>query len=140
MTSNEFLQHLGSVSLFRACSDKELQAIARSVDEITLEEGRVLMTQGQTGHEAFVIVEGAARADISGEHVADFGPGDLVGALSVIDGGERTATITATTPLTVLVIHQPAFLGLMDEIPGLARKVMVNLAGIVRSLDQVVYP
>ena len=52
------LDHLRAVRLFRNCSHKQLEHVASIVDEIDVEAGRVLCRQGETGHEAFVIVSG----------------------------------------------------------------------------------
>ena len=78
------------------------------------------------------------------DHVVRFlnvlGPGDHVGELALLDGGTRTATVTAATDMTVLVISQRSFFGLIDEVPGLARKIMASLAGMVRELDSQLAP
>lgn len=128
----KYLEHLAAIRLFSSCSDKDLQKIAKASDEIQVESGRQLTVQGQFGHEAFVVVEGTADVIIDGEVVNTLGPGDEFGELALLDGAPRAATVTATSPMTVLVIDQRAFLALLDEVPGLARKVMVNLAGMVR--------
>jgi CRP-like cAMP-binding protein len=98
------------------------------------------MAQGQPGREAFVIVDGRATVRIGDTDVAELGPGDHVGELALLDGGTRTATVTAATDMTVLVISQRAFFGLLDEVPGLARKILASIAGMVRELDQQLAP
>ena len=52
-----YLERLGALSMFAECSTKELRDVARIVDELNVEEGRVLMSQGDAGQEAFVIEE-----------------------------------------------------------------------------------
>lgn len=131
MTS-KYLEHLAAIRLFSSCTEKDLQKIAKASDEIEVEVGRELTVEGQIGHEAFVIVAGTADVSIDGEVVNTLGPGDEFGELALLDGAPRAATVTATTNMVVLVISQRAFLALLDEVPGLARKVMVNLAGMVR--------
>ncbi len=135
MSGTAYLEHLGSIPLFSACSKKELQKIARATDELTVEIGKVLTEQGRPGHEAFVIVEGEATVEIGGRVVTKLGPGTHFGELALLDGGPRTATVTATTELTLLVISQRAFFSLLDEVPGLSRKILTTMAGMVRDLD-----
>lgn len=135
MATPKNLKHLAGIRLFAACNPRDLQRIAKATDELDLEAGRVLMEQGQRGMEAFVIVEGRAGVDINGVRVAEVGPGQAVGELALLDGGTRTATVTALTDMVVLVVTQQAFSSLLDEVPGLARRILVNLAGIVRDFD-----
>ncbi len=136
MAGPDYLEHLGSIPLFSACNKKELQKIARGSDELTVEPGKVLTEQGRPGHEAFVIVAGEASVEIAGNVVTHLGPGAHFGELALLDGGPRTATVTATTELTLLVISQRAFFSLLDEVPGLSRKILTTMARIVRDLDQ----
>jgi CRP/FNR family cyclic AMP-dependent transcriptional regulator len=63
------------------------------------------------------------------------GPGDCVGELALLDHGPRTASVTAKTPLTVLVLGPREFAGLLDEVPALNRKMLAALASKVRDLD-----
>ena len=134
-----YLDHLRNVPLFNSCSNKELQTIAKATDELTVPAGHVLTDQGQMGREAFVIVDGSATVKRNGKKVATLGPGSVVGELSLLDHGPRTATVTADTDTTVLVIEQRYFLGVLEEVPALARKLLATLAGRVREFDRQYY-
>ena len=136
MAGTEYLDHLSGIRLFSACNRKELQKIAKGSDELKVEAGKVLTEQGRSGHEAFVIVSGEAAVEVNGKRLATLGPGAHFGELALLDGQPRTATVTATTDMTVLVISQREFFSLLDEVPGLARKVLTTMAGMVRDLDQ----
>ena len=133
------LDHLASVSLFSACSKKELQAVARASDQVELAAGRALCEQGSIGREAFVILDGKAEVKRNGRKVAELGPGDTFGELALLDHGPRTATVAAVTPLTVLVIGAREFAGILDEVPPIAHKLLKSLAGMVRELDTKTY-
>lgn len=135
-----YLQHLADVPLFSSCSNRELQKIARAADEITVDEGREIVTQGATGHEAFIIIDGTARVVRNDQEIATMGPGDYFGELALLDGGPRTASVVATSPMTLLVLGQREFAGLIDEVPGLAHKILTSLAQVVRALDDKIYP
>ena len=135
-----YLQHLADVPLFSSCSNRELQKIARAADEITVDEGREIVTQGATGHEAFIIIDGTARVVRNDQEIATIGPGDYFGELALLDGGPRTASVVATSPMTLLVLGQREFAGLIDEVPGLAHKILTSLAQVVRALDDKIYP
>lgn len=136
MARDAYLEHLSKVRLFSSCSDKDLQKIAKASDEVTIDAGRVLVEQGTTGRECYVILEGTASVERNGARVTTLGPGDQFGELALLDGGPRTATVTAETPMKVLVLGQREFAGVLDEVPGLAHKVMSSLAQRIRELDQ----
>ena len=135
----ERLDQLASVPLFRSSSKRELEKVAKAADEVIVEAGRVLVTQGEIGRECYVIVSGEASVSRDGKEIARLGPGQPIGELAVLDGGPRTATVTAITELDLLVIGQREFSALLTEVPGLAHKIMVNLAERVRELDERVY-
>jgi CRP-like cAMP-binding protein len=139
MGRDAYLDHLATVPLFSALSKKDLQKIARASDEIEVEAGRVLVQEGTSGHEAFVILEGRATVERKGLTVADLGPGHYFGELALLDGGPRTATVIATTPLKVLVLGQREFSGVLDSVPGLAHKLLATLATRIRDLDAKAY-
>jgi CRP/FNR family transcriptional regulator, cyclic AMP receptor protein len=135
MARSSYVDHLASVSLFSACSKQDLQAVARSSDEIDLAEGRTLCEQGRVGQEAFVILEGTADVIRSGKKIASLGPGACFGELALLDHGPRTATVVAATDLKVLVIGAREFAALLDDVPPIARKLLKSLATRIRELD-----
>lgn len=135
-----YLKYLAQVPLFSSCSNRDLQKIAKASDEITIDEERTLVEQGAIGHEFFVIVEGTAEVKRGNRRIATLGPGEHFGELALFDGGPRTATVIASSPMKVLVLGQREFAGLLDEVPGLAHKVLRNMAVRIRELDDKIYP
>jgi hypothetical protein len=69
-----------------------------------LEQGSALVTQGDEGRELFLILDGTVDVEVDGDVVAEIGPGALLGERALLEGGKRTATLWATTPLRVVVI------------------------------------
>ncbi len=138
-TRDKHLDHLASVPLFSACTRKDLQRIAKASNEITVDAGRVLTDQGDAGREAFVIIEGEAAVKRNQRKIATLGPGEAIGELSLLDHGPRTATVEASTPMTLLVLSAREFSGVVDEVPGLAHKLMGALASRIRELDNKVF-
>ena len=117
----------------------ELERVARAADEVHVEAGRQLVEEGRPGNECYVIIQGTATVSREGNVIATIGAGDHFGELAVLDGGPRTATVTATSDLDLLVIGRRAFTALLEDVPGLNHKVLVNLARMVRDLDAHVY-
>jgi CRP-like cAMP-binding protein len=139
MARQSHLDHLASVSLFSACSKKELQAVARATDELDLPPGRVLCEQGTTGREAFVIIDGTAEVRINDAKVATLGAGSCVGELALLDHGPRTATVVAETDVRALVIGVREFAAILDDVPSMTQKLLRALAARIRDLDSEIY-
>lgn len=125
--------------MFSALSKRDLGRIAKASNEITVEPGHVLVDQGDAGREAFVIVEGTATVKRNGRKVGTLGAGDSIGELALLDHGPRTATVTADTQLTALVLSAREFAGVIEEVPGLSQKLLGQLAARVRDLDRQIY-
>jgi CRP/FNR family cyclic AMP-dependent transcriptional regulator len=127
------------VPLFAACTRKELELIARSGDEIKMTAGTVLLDQGQTGHEAFVILDGTVTVKRNGRKIATLGEGVIVGELSLLDHGPRTARAECETDCVLFVISQRHFMTVLDDVPALAHKLLAALAGRIRELDRAYF-
>jgi CRP/FNR family cyclic AMP-dependent transcriptional regulator len=135
-SKKSYLDSLRRVSLFSSCSNKDLEKIAKAGDEVTMTAGSLVVDQGQTGREAFVILKGSATVRRNGKKVATLGPGSVVGELSLLDHGPRTASVVTDTDCLLLVISQRQFLGVLDSIPALSHKMLATLAGRIRELDR----
>jgi CRP-like cAMP-binding protein len=72
----------------------------------------------------------------NGRKIADLGTGSIVGELSLLDHGPRTATAVCSTDCTLLVIDQRRFLSVIDDIPSLSHKLLRTLASRIRELDR----
>ncbi len=123
------------VPLFSALSKSDLQQVDRAADRIEVEAGRELVTEGRTGREFFLILDGTAIVRRNGRKVATLGPGQFFGELSLLDKGPRTATVVAESDMKLLVLGQREFGGLIDGVPGMAAKLLQGLAHRLREAD-----
>ena len=130
------LDTLRSVALFSGCNNKELEKVARASDEISMTAGTLIVDQGQTGREAFVVMSGEVTVKRNNRKVATLGPGDVVGELSLLDHGPRTATAICETDATLLVIDQRRFLSVIDDVPAISHKLLSSLAARIRAMDR----
>ena len=130
-----YLDHLANVPLFSSCSKKELQLLGQLCNETTIKEGKVLVKQGSVGYECFVIVEGEAKVERNERVITTMGPGSYFGELALLDKGPRSATVSALTDMTVLVMTPREFVTALDRIPGLSMKIMAGLARRLRDMD-----
>jgi len=130
------LDTLRNVALFSACNKKELEKVAKASDEITMTAGSLIVDQGQTGREAFIVLDGEVDIRRNNRKVATLGPGAVVGELSLLDHGPRTATAVCATDCTLMVIDQRRFLGVIDDVPAISHKLLASLASRIRELDR----
>ncbi|MFQ5968026.1 MAG: Crp/Fnr family transcriptional regulator [Acidimicrobiia bacterium] len=126
---------LKQVPLFANLSPKQLTEVARHTDEIKKEAGSVLAEQGDLGNEMFIIVSGSATITRDGQKLASRGDGDFVGEMSLLDGQPRSATVTVEEDSVLLVMHRSDFSQLLDDVPGLARKILQGLSQRLRETD-----
>jgi hypothetical protein len=73
-----------------------------------LDAGEALVQQGDEGRELFLLLDGLVDVEVDGEEVAEIGPGALLGERALLEGGKRTASVYATTPVRVAVIPPDA--------------------------------
>jgi CRP-like cAMP-binding protein len=125
---NTKIDLIKGVPLFASASKQELAEIASIADEIDLPEGKVLISEGDTGREFFVLIEGTGEVSRGGKKVASIGPGDFFGEISLIAKTPRNATIKTTSPVRALVITDRAFRQLLDHSPQIQIGVLTALA------------
>ena len=113
---------LRRIELFDGLSRKQRKLLALRADEVAVEPGRVLCSQGKSSHEFFVIEDGTARVVRDGQFLDELGPGDFFGEMGLIEDAPRNADVVAATPLTLMVLSAPAFKELEREAPKLARR------------------
>ena len=133
MRRTETAELLSKVPIFSELSRKELEGIAGAVKEVTHQPGAVLAREGESGIGFFLIVDGTARADVGGRPRTRMGPGDFFGEISLLDGGPRTATVVAETPVTTLGLTQWVFKSLVEHNPSIASKLLKVMASRLRS-------
>ena len=133
MSTKEVVTRLSKVPLFSGCSQRDLQTIARVVKDIDHDEGTVIAREGEPGIGLFVIADGSAEVTIGGAKKASLGPGDFFGEIALLDGGPRTATVTATSDVKLLGLTEWVFRGLMQEHPTIAVKTLQAMAGRLRN-------
>lgn len=131
MTSTRGL--LASVPLFAGLDRQELARVEDLVLEATVPAGRVLMREGEAGREGFVVADGWARVTVGGREVGRVGPGGVLGEMALLDRRHvRSATVTASSTMTLLVLDPAAFDRLLLEHPRVTRQLAATLAARLR--------
>ncbi len=95
---------LKAIPLFEKFSEEELRQIAPFAEEVQVEEGRVLVREGDYSYQFMAIEEGTARVTRQGETVAELAPGDFFGEIGLLEKSFRTATVEATSPMRLITL------------------------------------
>ncbi|MGH2723869.1 MAG: Crp/Fnr family transcriptional regulator [Actinomycetota bacterium] len=135
-TKKDILAMLRSVGLFEGLSRRELQAILASAKLVDFREGRAIVEEGATGVGFHLILEGEAKVTVGGRSRATLRAGNYFGEMSLLDGGPRSATVTAATPVHTLSITSWAFLPLIDDYPSIARKLLIEMSRRLRAVER----
>ena len=123
------------VPLFHGLNDKQLKSLANNFTERSFREGQELTAEGTGGAGFFVIESGEARVTVDGTDRRTLGPGDFFGEIALIDGGLRTATITATSDGKSYGLTSWQFRPLVEENASIAWPLLEAMAKRTRELD-----
>ena len=96
---------IAQVDFFKGCTQRELDDVAKLLVDRHFEVGDELCHQGDAETHGFVVVDGQAAVVVDGDQIATAGAGDVVGELSMLGKGHRTATLKALTPVHALLIE-----------------------------------
>ncbi len=121
------IELLKRIPLFSGCSKSELRALASSADELDLREGTVLTREGRPGREFFVLISGTAQVTKDGKEIAQLGAGQWFGEIALLTNAPRTATVTATSAMDVLVITDRRFRTVVETMPSIALKILSSV-------------
>jgi CRP-like cAMP-binding protein len=111
-------KHLQSVPLFGGLGRRERRAVAQRADEIDVAEGTKLAREGEFAYEFFVIREGTADVIHDDECIAKLRPGDFFGEVGIFASERRTATVTATSAMDLIVLTAGSLRAVDRENPG----------------------
>ncbi len=127
-THSQYLEELAGVPMFAGCWRRDLELIARNVEVVDVGDGAAIVAEGDTGHELFVLVRGAATVVRGGRPVTVLGPGDWFGEGPALAGTRHPTTVTAAGATRLLVIGRREVLALAQAIPGLSRRLLRGMA------------
>jgi CRP/FNR family cyclic AMP-dependent transcriptional regulator len=121
-------QELEAIPLFSSLSRDERNALGRYLDRVDVRAGTELARQGALAYEFFLIKEGEASVVRDGENLATLGPGDFFGEIALMATDRRTATVTATTDMQLVVMHARDFRAMVAHAPSIAERLKRAIA------------
>ena len=135
MAADAKVEALRGMSLFAGLRNRDLEQIAKLVDEIDRPAGFVLMREGEQGSQAFVLASGGALVERDGREIARVAPGQVIGEIALLAEGPRTASATLTEQSHLFVLAHREFHSLMDNVPAVRECVLSEVARRLRVLE-----
>jgi CRP/FNR family transcriptional regulator, cyclic AMP receptor protein len=123
---------LAEVPIFHGLNKRQLRRLADASDVAAFMGDHSIVRQGDSGDSFYVVLAGHAKVTRNGRFVKRLIPGDYFGEIALLDGGPRTATVASETPVTLLILRRPVFLRAVREDPGMAAKLLAELARMLR--------
>ena len=117
-----------ALPLFASLTDEQAAAVGEWAEERGLAAGDCVGWEGATGYSFYVIEDGTAEVTRDGEALRELGAGDFFGEIAILEGGRRTATVTATSQLRLLAFHGTDVRRMQAELPDVAARVEAEMA------------
>jgi CRP/FNR family transcriptional regulator, cyclic AMP receptor protein len=134
-TQSDWAEVLGAIPLFSRLSKRQLRGIAKHANVVDYSPGEVIVQAGEKGDSFNLVLEGRARV-LGRSRVLR--SGDFFGEMALVDGGPRSATITATSAVRVMKLPRRAFVRALKQDPQIGLAIMETLAGRVRRLERTI--
>ncbi len=96
---------LKNTPLFAEVPDEALTKVATFASLESVVEGKTIIREGGYSNDFYIIEDGTVKVEREGEHLADLGPGDVFGEQGLLEKQERSATVTATSPVRLIKIE-----------------------------------
>jgi CRP-like cAMP-binding protein len=133
--SEDLSARIRSVPLFSGFGDKDVERVAAIAKEVEFPAGKEIARQGESGVGFHMITQGDAEVEVDGSVHTTLGPGAYFGEMSLLDGGPRSATVRALTPLRTVSMTSWDFNALLDQHPELTKKLLIELCRRLRAVE-----
>jgi len=121
-------EQLADSPLFASLTDEQLRAVASLMDVVTQPAGATLVGEGAPGFSVFVLLDGTADATAEDLPLSTLRAGDYFGEIALLDAPRRTATVTATSPVTLAVMYGSDFRVFERDFPNAAEQMKETTA------------
>ena len=125
-------EFLATVPLFAKCDASELRAIVGAGRDVPHSAGQVICREGEAGVGMHVVTDGEVEVQVKGKSQSRLGPGSFFGEIALLDGGPRSATVTASTDVNTFSIPSWSFRTILESQPHLTLKLLEVLCSRIR--------
>jgi CRP-like cAMP-binding protein len=126
---------LAAIPIFAGLSKRQRSRLQEGSRVVQHSPGKVVAAEGEGALALHVVLEGTASVTVGDQQKRTLSTGDHFGEISLIDGKPRSATVTATTPLTTLAVPYLVFQSLLDDDPACARGLLTILCARLREAE-----
>jgi len=124
-------EKLKGISLFKELTDAELDVISKRIFEKVYKKGSTLFVEGMPGEVLYIVTEGSVeiykKTKDKDVLITTVMPGDIVGEMSLIDAGPRSASGRTGAHSKLVVVTKKSFNEMLDSDPGIAAKILMAL-------------
>ena len=135
MAKSELQEFIRAVPLFAGLLPSEVDRITMVMNPIDVAADEVVCTEGEPGHEFYVIASGELAVEHAGGVANKLHTGDHFGELALLDRGPRSATVRAVSDCRLYVLQEASFAAVLNEVPALAQKLLASLARRLRQVE-----
>jgi CRP/FNR family transcriptional regulator, cyclic AMP receptor protein len=133
---------IGEVPIFGLLDDEEREALAQMMDSRTFKKDEIVFHYGDPGGEIYILRSGRVELFVESTDghkivLAENEQGDVIGELSFLDGGPRTATALACEETQMLVLDRVRLLDFIDKHPHAAMDVLTVMGRRLRATDEL---
>jgi uncharacterized membrane protein len=133
---------IAEVPIFELMDDAERADLARRMNCRDFQKGAVIFEYGDPGGEIFILRNGKIEVFVEtcdGERIvlAENERGDVLGEISFLDGGARTATAIAREDTQTLSMHRDRLLDFIDKHPHAALDLLTVVGRRLRATDEL---
>jgi CRP/FNR family transcriptional regulator, cyclic AMP receptor protein len=141
VAANLDLQALSRSKVLRGLPSNELEQLAATMRRRSYRRGEVVFHQGDPGESLHVVCQGTLKVVITADNgeeavLAILGASDVFGEMALLDGGPRSATITALEPVETAVLNRSDFIQLLRRAPATVDGLLSSLARTIRQADE----
>jgi len=119
---------VAAIPLFAGLSKDDQQVVAQYADQVDVPAGAKLAQEGRLAYEFFAIQDGKAQVTREGAPIAELGPGDFFGEIGLLGGERRVATVTATSPMRLVVLTGAQLRAIESRMAPLGERIRAAMA------------
>lgn len=135
--SDQKLDALGATPLFATCNKKQLKLIGSVTERVDLPVGHVLVRQGAIPSEMHILISGEAKVEVEDQVVATIDAGGVVAELSMVDGGQASATVTMTEAGEAWVVKRSGFIPVWEQNPDISTALLLAVVARLKARNEL---
>jgi CRP/FNR family cyclic AMP-dependent transcriptional regulator len=127
---------LKSVDLFSKIPGEDLAQVAGIAQEVTFDNGQLIIQEGEIGDSMFLIIDGEVIVHRASQQITRLGEREAFGEMAILDNEPRSASVSAASDVTCLKVEREDFYELMSEKTEIAYGIIRVLTHRLREANQ----